>query len=164
MFRLGLFQKTVVRRMATTKHAQPPKPTKGIKLLMQKYGKSALGVYLGLSIIDIPLCFLVVHSAGEDKIRELQDQVKGWFGYGPKAVDNGNHGVDVGTDADSERVGTLETIEAGETAKSSTLVTEFALAYAIHKSLIFIRLPITAAITPIVVKRLRALGFAVGKL
>ena len=41
--------------------------------------------------------------------------------------------------------------------------TELALAYAIHKSLIFIRVPITAAVTPKVVKMLRGWGFEIGK-
>ena len=40
--------------------------------------------------------------------------------------------------------------------------TEFAIAYGIHKSLIFIRLPITAAITPGIVKLLRGWGFRIG--
>ena len=43
------------------------------------------------------------------------------------------------------------------------LWTELALAYAIHKSLIFIRVPITAAVTPKVVKMLRGWGFEIGK-
>lgn len=38
-----------------------------------------------------------------------------------------------------------------------------ALAYAIHKSFIFIRVPLTAAITPKVVKVLRGWGFDIGK-
>ena len=41
--------------------------------------------------------------------------------------------------------------------------TELALAYAIHKSFIFIRLPATAAITPRVVKKLRSWGYNIGK-
>lgn len=38
-----------------------------------------------------------------------------------------------------------------------------ALAYAIHKSFIFIRVPLTAAITPKVVKTLRSWGWDIGK-
>jgi hypothetical protein len=41
--------------------------------------------------------------------------------------------------------------------------TELALAYAVHKSLIFIRVPITAAVTPRVVKTLRGWGWDIGK-
>lgn len=41
--------------------------------------------------------------------------------------------------------------------------TQLALAYAIHKSFIFIRVPLTAAITPKVVKTLRGWGWNIGK-
>lgn len=41
--------------------------------------------------------------------------------------------------------------------------TQLALAYAIHKSFIFVRVPLTAAITPRVVKTLRGWGWNIGK-
>ncbi|GAV30354.1 hypothetical protein PMKS-003865 [Pichia membranifaciens] len=130
----------------STSRQTPPAPPTGIKKLIQQYGYSALGVYLGLSLIDLPICFIVVHSAGEDQIRDFQDRFLTWIGY-KKTKD---------PQADSE------TAEPEE--KSSTWMTEFALAYAIHKSLIFIRLPITAAITPWVVGRLQKMGFKIGKI
>jgi hypothetical protein len=43
------------------------------------------------------------------------------------------------------------------------LATQLALAYAIHKSFIFIRVPLTAAVTPKVVKILRGWGWDIGK-
>jgi hypothetical protein len=43
------------------------------------------------------------------------------------------------------------------------LAAQLALAYAIHKSFMFIRVPITAAITPKVVKVLRSWGWNIGK-
>lgn len=129
------------------KHAKPPKPATGIKKLMQQYGYSALGVYLGISLIDLPICFVVVHSAGEDKIREIQDGFFSWIGYN--------------TDKSNDDNEAAESTEEND-GKSSTLVTEFALAYAIHKSLVFVRLPLTAAITPWVVKRLQQWGFKIG--
>jgi hypothetical protein len=43
------------------------------------------------------------------------------------------------------------------------LATQLALAYAIHKSFIFIRVPLTAALTPKVVKLLRGWGWDIGK-
>lgn len=45
----------------------------------------------------------------------------------------------------------------------SGLATQLALAYAIHKSFIFIRVPLTAAVTPKVVKVLRSWGWQIGK-
>jgi len=41
--------------------------------------------------------------------------------------------------------------------------TQLALAYAIHKSFIFIRVPLTAALTPKVVRVLRGWGWNIGK-
>lgn len=46
---------------------------------------------------------------------------------------------------------------------SSGLATQLALAYAIHKSFIFVRVPLTAAVTPKVVKVLRNWGWKIGK-
>lgn len=43
------------------------------------------------------------------------------------------------------------------------LATQLALAYAIHKSFIFIRVPIAAAVTPRIVKMLRGWGWDIGK-
>ncbi len=43
------------------------------------------------------------------------------------------------------------------------LATQLALAYAIHKSFIFVRVPLTAAVTPRVVKILRSWGWQIGK-
>ncbi|KAF8863631.1 hypothetical protein BDZ45DRAFT_685863 [Acephala macrosclerotiorum] len=45
----------------------------------------------------------------------------------------------------------------------ASLATQLALAYAIHKSFIFVRVPITAAITPKVVQILRGWGWDIGK-
>lgn len=38
-----------------------------------------------------------------------------------------------------------------------------ALAYAIHKSFIFVRVPLTAAVTPKIVKTLRGWGWNIGR-
>lgn len=46
---------------------------------------------------------------------------------------------------------------------SPGLATQLALAYAIHKTFIFIRVPLTAAVTPKVVKVLRGWGYQIGK-
>lgn len=43
------------------------------------------------------------------------------------------------------------------------LATQLALAYAVHKSFIFLRVPLTAAVLPRVVKTLRGWGWNIGK-
>ena len=45
----------------------------------------------------------------------------------------------------------------------ASLATQLALAYAIHKSFIFVRVPLAAAVTPKVVKVLRSWGWKIGK-
>ncbi|PSN68901.1 hypothetical protein BS50DRAFT_327724 [Corynespora cassiicola Philippines] len=47
--------------------------------------------------------------------------------------------------------------------QAAAIWTQLALAYAIHKSFIFIRVPLTAAILPKVVKTLRGWGYNIGK-
>jgi Protein of unknown function (DUF1279) len=46
---------------------------------------------------------------------------------------------------------------------SQGLLTQLALAYAVHKSLLVFRIPLAAAILPSVVKTLRRWGWNVGK-
>lgn len=47
---------------------------------------------------------------------------------------------------------------------AAAIWTQLALAYAIHKSFIFLRVPATVAVTPKVVKVLRGWGWNVGKM
>ncbi|EEH37065.1 hypothetical protein PAAG_07483 [Paracoccidioides lutzii Pb01] len=65
-------------------------------------------------------------------------------------------------EAEGQNVGTGTGTET-ETEAGASLWTQLALAYAVHKSLIFIRVPITAAVTPKVVKVLRQWGWDIGK-
>lgn len=139
---------------------QVQKP-KNMKELMSMYGYSALGVYLGLSLIDLPLCFLMVHSLGEETISVYLNRVKLVFGFGKSEEE-------VITDV-RERIARKEEEDKTQVKQSwwqefkqSTLLAEFLIAYGIHKSLIFIRLPITAAITPPTVKLLQKWGFNIG--
>ncbi len=49
------------------------------------------------------------------------------------------------------------------TATRTGMATQLALAYAIHKSFIFVRVPLAAVVTPRVVKVLRGWGWQIGK-
>ena len=54
-----------------TPHLGSPEPTSlsaRMKKLSREYGWSALGVYLGLSALDFPFCFLAVRLLGTDRI------------------------------------------------------------------------------------------------
>lgn len=175
--RLGLYARPFSRRMlfhtkhagrllqkasdaaataATTKApAEPPK--KGIKALMSRYGYSALGVYLAFSALDLPIIFFLVHSAGTEKIEELENRVKSYFGFEVSEPPAATVTESVGGVVEAAQpVGWRQYV-------NPTLLTEFGIAYAIHKSLIFVRVPLTAATTPAVVRMLQRWGFNIGK-
>lgn len=134
---------TTLPKLNVQAHAPRPKESR-LKSLVREYGYSGIGVYLGIGFVDLSLCYLLVHSAGEEKIRSLQDRFLNFIGWN-KDDANDQHPTE-------------------DKKKTSTIWTEFALAYALHKSLIVVRLPLTAAITPAIVKKLRGMGFDVGNI
>lgn len=159
---------------AAQQNASKEPPKKGIKALMSKYGYSALGVYLGLSLLDLPLCFLLVHSLGTEKLDEWEIAIKKYFGMEideqeqeflkQKKIEEEEQAENFGkfmTKEDEE--GKPDKKEGKWLGIDKHIFAELGVAYAIHKSLIFIRLPITAAITPPIVRKLQAWGFNVGK-
>lgn len=158
---------------AAQQNASKEPPKKGIKALMSKYGYSALGVYLGLSLLDLPLCFLFVHSLGTEKLDEWEIAIKKYFGMKVDEEERDILKQKKIEEEEAESFGKLMTEEdkEGKPEKNDGkwlginkhILAELGVAYAIHKSLIFIRLPITAAITPPIVRRLQAWGFNVGK-
>lgn len=42
-----------------------------LKKLSREYGWTAVGIYLALSVLDFPFCFLLVRTVGTEKIGEL---------------------------------------------------------------------------------------------
>jgi hypothetical protein len=66
-----------------TPHLGSPEPALSIsqrfKQLSKEYGWTALAVYLGLSLIDFPICFLAVRLLGTDRIGHYEDVVKNAF-------------------------------------------------------------------------------------
>ncbi|KAI5957461.1 NAT2 [Candida theae] len=155
---------------STTHNVPPPKGKKpqGIKALMKEYGYPALAVYLGLSMIDLPICYVLVHSMGQEKIQYYENKVKQTFGYGVSDAELKHQQevqkIEARMDEDDNAIeqngnGDQSVIQF---VLSQFSWTEFAIAYGLHKSLIFIRLPITAAITPGIVKLLRGWGFRIG--
>ncbi|KAK8044691.1 peptide alpha-N-acetyltransferase Nat2 [Apiospora rasikravindrae] len=148
-----------------------------LKKLSREYGWSAVGVYLAMSILDFPFCFLLVRVVGTDRIGALEhyvvsnakkvipESVKTWWHDYRQSMKNAEK-EQFGNDDISEHVEMatwgVEEADARNKAEAS-LGTQLALAYAIHKSFIFIRVPLTAAVTPKVVKVLRSWGWNIGK-
>lgn len=167
-------------------------------------------MYLALSVLDFPFCFLLVRTIGTDRIAEAEEYVvsnakkvipegvkQWWHDYRSalKQASKENLGEGVTQEVEMAGWGVAEAEEknkaeaskfvlcatfssfvfflgelcfraAGILTRSSTctgLATQLALAYAIHKSFIFIRVPLTAAVTPKVVKVLRSWGWQIGK-
>ncbi|CCK69413.1 Nat2p KNAG_0C03020 [Huiozyma naganishii CBS 8797] len=129
---------------------------KGIKKLMTQYGYSALIVYIGITFISLPLCFFTVHSFGEERMSLYLNKAKRVFGYGEP---------DEQRVIDRVRAKKLARLEIAEDdtwwtkLKRSPILAEFLIAYGLHKSLVFVRIPATAAITPSMARVLRRAGF-----
>ncbi len=212
-----------------------------MRKLSREYGYSALGVYLALTALDLPFCYLAVSYLGTERIGRwehaiisyVKSIVKWPMGKeGPEMVHEGADYVQrkmpleeeevvvEGRDGkrsrlleedetyvmDNHGIGEAEKANQGDNASMSSFPpffsaprllsrefsilptdhytmhhpkinlnpksdppaagfwTKLALAYAIHKSFIFIRVPLTAAITPKVVKTLRSWGWKIGKM
>lgn len=114
-----------------------------LKILFRKYRWPSLAVYLGLSVVDFGISFLAVRAFGTERIgqyekvilQKLEDTI-GWKTKGtPPTMTEDNEGPSIWT--------------------------ELALAYTIHKTLFaLIRVPLTVAITPPLVKWYHKEGIA----
>ncbi|KAF3007763.1 hypothetical protein E8E13_010142 [Curvularia kusanoi] len=160
-----------------TPHLGSPEPAQSLsqklKALSKEYGWAALGVYLGLSALDFPICFLAVRLLGTDRIGHYEEVVKDGFWNLVRLVipDAGTtsaekHAQAQTTDAtlregmpDDGEAATVKARNGGD----ASIWTQLGLAYLVHKSLIFIRVPLTAAVLPKVVKTLRKWGYNIGK-
>ncbi|KAI1616402.1 hypothetical protein EDD37DRAFT_80256 [Exophiala viscosa] len=166
-----------------------------LKKLSREYGWSAVGVYLALSALDFPFCFLAVRTLGTDRIgrweHAIVDTVKGFVKWPFAQSEDVKAGIDGAVDEVEREVLPPETqgkrileedepatrtqsvlslddhgykeAEKANSGDNASLWTQLALAYAIHKSFIFVRVPLTAAILPKVVKTLRGWGWNIGK-
>ncbi|KAI8934373.1 hypothetical protein NX059_009109 [Plenodomus lindquistii] len=148
-----------------TPHLGSPEPalslSQRLKQMSKEYGWTAVGVYLALSAVDFPVCFLAVRLLGTDRIGHYEDAVKNAFwsvvrlvfpGAGKKSPEE----IAAKEAEDAERAAEAKIADA-------SIWTQLGLAYLVHKSLIFIRVPLTAAVLPKVVKTLRGWGYNIGK-
>lgn len=154
------FSKSCQRLSTTTtkEAAQKVKPETGIKKLMKTYGYSALVVYIGVTFISLPLCFFTVHSMGAEKISVYLNKGKQLFGYG-EPTDEAVIEKIRQKEADLEEQRKLGEHTRWQAFKQSTLLAEFLIAYGLHKSLVFVRIPVTAAVTPSMARLFKRWGF-----
>lgn len=130
-------------------------------------------MYFALSALDFPFCFLAVRYIGADTIGHYEHVVVEYI-KGLLRVPFPNMGISESTRSpagelaeatarEGDWTGELEEAEARNEGAGASIWTQLTLAYVIHKSFIFVRVPLTAAILPKVVKTLRKWGWNVGK-
>ncbi|KAK2753960.1 hypothetical protein FQN54_007319 [Arachnomyces sp. PD_36] len=157
--------------------SNPGSLSQRLRKLSREYGWAALGIYLFLSALDFPFCFAAVRLLGVDRIGHYEHVVvegaKGIFAAVWPFQDHATDPADLAADADVPALDTEEQAstydhgvaeaEKRKSVEGASIWTQLALAYAIHKSFIFIRVPLTAAVTPKVVRVLRRWGWDIGK-
>ncbi|KAF5673282.1 n-acetyltransferase [Fusarium heterosporum] len=162
---------------------EPEGLTARLKKLTKEYGWVTVGVYFALSVLDFPFCFLFVRMVGPEKIvpplksgevehrvmssvkQLIPDSVREtWHTYWESFKKAETKALGDDDISDKMEMATWGVEKAEERNRvDASLATQLALAYAIHKSFIFIRVPLTAALTPKVVKVLRSWGWNIGK-
>ncbi|OJJ44828.1 hypothetical protein ASPZODRAFT_745464 [Penicilliopsis zonata CBS 506.65] len=139
----------IPRRFNSTKtsnaQSEPTSLSQRLRKLTREYGWAGLGVYLLLSALDFPFCFAAVRLFGVERIGYYESVI---FGAAKDAANAVWPGI-LSDDATSEK----------NSESNDGIWTQLAIAYAVHKSLIIFRVPLTAAITPNVVKTLRHWGW-----
>ncbi|OQO02996.1 hypothetical protein B0A48_11280 [Cryoendolithus antarcticus] len=167
------------------KTPEPTGLTARLRRLSKQYGWVAVGVYFGLSVIDFPFCFLAVRLAGPERIGKLEHAILSWVGttfapvwrvlqpvaesvwdavepaveYVMSIFRTKPQAIELSGAAIDEAASKAEKKKAG-----ASIWTELAIAYGIHKTLlIFVRVPLAAALTPKVARVLQSYGWKVGK-
>lgn len=129
--------------------------TARLKVLIKSYGWYAVGVYLALSVVDFSIAFAAVNLLGAAQVGRATAYVKG-------AVLEMIHGAGVGISSEDSPDGAINGRESttGGTGGNEGLYAMIVLAYTVHKTLFMpIRVGLTMAITPKLVRWLRIRGF-----
>lgn len=126
-----------------------PKPSK-LRELTQKYGAVGVIVYLGVGVVDLGVTFGIIQLVGLDKVKALEKGVLDVvYSTGEKFGISKKPTLDNGSDV---------VLNEDDTPSFASV---FILAYGIHKTLLLpIRLGVTAAITPAIVRKLHQLGWS----
>ncbi|KAF2441729.1 hypothetical protein P171DRAFT_434365 [Karstenula rhodostoma CBS 690.94] len=162
-----------------TPHLGSPEPalslSQRLKRLSKQYGWLAVGVYFGLSALDFPFCYLAVRMLGTERVGHYEhvivEGIKSLIRIPFPSLFQGSRDLE-GPIAEEIREAAEREEALGHDggkvvghngAAEASLWTQLALAYAVHKSLIFFRIPLAAAVLPKVAKTLRKWGWNVGK-
>ncbi|KAK4519743.1 uncharacterized protein ATC70_009983 [Mucor velutinosus] len=129
-----------------------PKPSK-LKELTKKYGAVGIIVYLGVGCVDLGITLGVIQLVGLDKVKALERGVLDIvYNTGERFGIKRKEDVLVTSD---------ESVMSSDADDTPSFASVFILAYGIHKTLLLpVRLGITAAITPAIVRKLHQMGWA----
>lgn len=129
-------------------------------------------MYLALSALDFPFCFLAVRALGTERIGRWEHNVVQFIksivaipfpGMIKDTGEESTESVEMVEAAVREGSAAVDDQLAKAQDSQATIWTQLGLAYAVHKSLIIFRVPLTAAVLPKVVRTLRKWGFDIGK-
>ncbi|ORZ08447.1 hypothetical protein BCR42DRAFT_425153 [Absidia repens] len=158
----GLWRRHYTTNDVTSKTALPgqqtvkPAAEGKLKQLARTYGPSGVIVYLAIGMVDLGFTVAAIQMMGTDKVKMVEktvldkyNQIKERYGFEPTAVQ------------DNSDKDTPSTIESEDDDGKPSLTSIFLLAYGIHKTLMLpVRLAITTAITPAVVRKIHTWGWA----
>jgi N-terminal acetyltransferase 2 len=129
--------------------------TTRLKILIKSYGWYALGVYFVLTVVDFSIAFAAVNLLGAAQVGRATAYVKG-------AVLDMIHGAGIGVSSEDSPDSAINGRESanGGAGGNEGLYAMIVLAYTVHKTLFMpIRVGLTMAITPKLVRWLRTRGF-----
>ncbi|KAL7751382.1 DUF1279 superfamily [Sorochytrium milnesiophthora] len=149
---------------------QPVQKLGKLKQMYKQYGRPAVYTYLGISTIDLGLSFAAVYSGVDvERFVDSAKSVLSRYGLWQNVVDQDDVKelqdmlTTSETDPDAytqQQLATAADSNGVDKAKGQqSLLTTFLIAYAFHKLLMPIRIPLTVAITPTMVRLFRNWGF-----
>ncbi|KAI7905458.1 uncharacterized protein BX663DRAFT_499784 [Cokeromyces recurvatus] len=139
------FNPFITKHKISSVNIPPPQPKLSkTRQFIKKYGYVGLSVYLIIGAIDLSTTMAVISIKGADRVKEAEhyvtNKVKNWIGLSTVGKKN-NH-------------------ELIQQQTKPSLTSIFVIAYGIHKTILLpLRLSLTAAITPAVVRKLTRLGW-----
>ncbi|KAM5455592.1 DUF1279 superfamily [Microsporum audouinii] len=158
--------RTFTRSNSTNSHASAkPSFSQRMRTLSREYGWAAVGVYFFLSALDFPFCFAAVRLLGVERIGHYEHVIVGSVKDAIAKIWPSKEADARPRSEDDNEIGIADDIEEAQKANrgEASIWTQLVLAYAIHKSFIFLRVPLTVAVTPKIVKTLRSWGWNIGK-
>ncbi|RUO96951.1 hypothetical protein BC936DRAFT_141218 [Jimgerdemannia flammicorona] len=155
----------------------PAKSGGKIRDLLRKYGATGVVVYLAVSAINLGATFLAIQAGGADSVKRLEDWMVDTFGrWGifKKQQPTNSHASASSDGEEHEELSTTGPLggfvtgdisaERGKSGEKPSAASIFVIAYGIHKTVMLpFRVGVTAAITPMIVRRLQAMGWSIGR-